>query len=149
MNEETDRIERSIHITADANRVWQLVSEPGWWINDGRITEHRIEPDGDVATVHDPVHGAFPIRTVQLDPPRYAAFRWLVADGAGRAVEDQSTLIEFWVEEQRGGGVLLRVVESGLDALDATEDQRRRELEDHTKGWELELAAARTFLDGA
>src|SRR4051812_29191477 len=98
MSEGTDRIERSIQIAADAARVWQLVSEPGWWINDGRITEHRIESDGDVATVHDPAHGAFPIRTLQLDPPRYAAFRWLAAGGTGRAVETQSTLIEFWVE---------------------------------------------------
>ncbi|MGY2067051.1 hypothetical protein [Blastococcus sp. SYSU DS0619] len=149
MHGETDRIERAIHIAADADRVWQLVSEPGWWVNDGRVTEHRIEPDGDVATVHDPVHGAFPIRTVALDPPRYAAFRWLAAGGAGRAVEVQSTLIEFWVEEQPGGGVLLRVVESGLDGLDTTEEQRRRDLEEHTEGWELELAAARSFLDGA
>ncbi len=149
MNADTDRIERSIPIAADADRVWQLVSEPGWWINDGRITEHRIEHDGDVTTVHDPVHGAFPIRTVQLDPPRYAAFRWLAAGGRGRAVDDQSTLIEFWVEKQHEGGVLLRVVESGLDALGATEEQRRRDLEEHTEGWERELAAARIFLDGA
>jgi hypothetical protein len=149
MSERSDRIERAIPIAADAGRVWRLVSEPGWWINDGRITEHHIERDGDVATVHDPVHGAFPIRTVQLDPPRYAAFRWLATDGAGRTVEAQSTLIEFWVEEQREGGVLLRVVESGLDALDITEEQRRRDLADHTEGWELELAAARAFLEKA
>jgi len=147
MSDGTDRIERSIRIAADADRVWQLVSEPGWWVNDGRITVHRVEPDGDVATVHDPVHGAFPIRTVALDAPRYAAFRWLAAGGGARAVENQSTLIEFWVEEQPGGGVLLRVVESGLEALDTTEDQRRRDLEDHTEGWELELTAVRSFLD--
>ncbi|WP_346623564.1 hypothetical protein [Blastococcus montanus] len=149
MSEGNDRIERSIRIAADADRVWELVSEPGWWINDGRITVHRIEPDGDVVTVHDPVHGAFPIRTVRLDPPRYAAFRWLAADGAGRAVGDRSTLVEFWIEEHLQGGVLLRVVESGLAALDTTEEQRRRDLDDHTEGWEAELAAARTFLHGA
>lgn len=45
MSDGTDRIERSIWIAADADRVWQLVSEPGWWVNDGRITEHRVEPD--------------------------------------------------------------------------------------------------------
>lgn len=147
MHGNTDRIERSIQIDADADRVWQLVSEPGWWINDGGITEHRIERDGDIAVVHDPVHGAFPVRTLELDPPRYAAFRWLAAGGGDCAVDDQSTLIEFWVEKQDEGGVLLRVVESGLDALGAIEDQRRRDLEEHTEGWELELAAARTILE--
>jgi hypothetical protein len=149
MSEGTDRIERSIEIAADSDRVWQLVSEPGWWINDGRITEHRIERDGELATVHDPVYGAFPIRTVRLDPPRYAAYRWLAVDGAGRAIEEQSTLVEFWIEDRLGSGVLLRVVESGLDALDVTEDQRRRNLKEHIEGWESELAAACSALDGA
>lgn len=149
MSGPTDRIERSIRIAADADRVWQLVSEPGWWINDGRVTVHHLESDGDVTTVHDPVHGAFPIRTVALDPPRYAAFRWLAADGAGRAVDGRSTLVEFWVEEQCGGGVVLRVVESGFATLGTTEEQRRGDVEEHTEGWELELAAARSWLDGA
>jgi uncharacterized protein YndB with AHSA1/START domain len=149
MTEGTDRIERSVEIDAGADRVWQLVSEPGWWINDGRVTPHRIEVEGDVAVVHDPVHGVFPIRTVQLDPPRYAAFRWLAADGAARSMGEESTLIEFWVEDRPGGGVLLRVVESGLRELRRSAEQQRRDLADHTEGWEQELAAARSFLDGA
>lgn len=149
MSEGTDRIERSIEIDADSGRVWRLVSEPGWWINDGRVTEHRIEHDGDLAIVHDPVYGAFPVRTVRLDPPHYAAYRWLTPDDAGRAVDERSTLVEFWIEDREGPGVLLRVVESGLDALDAAEDQRRRNLDEHTEGWEAELAAARLVLDGA
>lgn len=147
MSGNTDRIERSIEIDADPNRVWQLVSEPGWWINDGRITEHRVDHDGDLAIVHDPVHGAFPVRTVRLEPPRYAAYRWLTTDSAGRPDDQRSTLVEFWIEDRPGPGVLLRVVESGLHTLDATEDQRRRNLDEHTEGWETELAAARHALD--
>ena len=145
MGDATDRIERSIDIAADPHRVWELVSEPGWWINDGRIVEHRIEQDGNVSVVHDPVHGAFPIRTERLEPPHYAAFRWLALDEDGRAVDRQSSLVEFFVEE-RPGGVQLRVVESGLDALDISEQQRRAMLEDNTAGWEEELAAARSSL---
>ncbi|MDT0277418.1 SRPBCC domain-containing protein [Blastococcus goldschmidtiae] len=149
MNEGTDRIERSIRIDARADRVWHLVSQPGWWINDGRVTQHRIEVDGDVAIVHDPVHGAFPVRTVRLDPPRYAAFRWRAADGAHRSIDEESTLIEFWVEDSPQGGVLLRVVESGLQGLRTSEEQQRRDRADHLAGWEQELAAARAFLEGA
>lgn len=146
MADETDRIERSIEIEADVGHVWTLVSEPGWWVNDGRIVEHKIQTDGDRSTVTDPMHGDFVIRTVRLEPPHYAAFRWLSGKGGTREPEEQSTLVEFWIQERPTGGVSLRVVESGLDALDLSEQQRRTMLVDNTEGWEQELAAARTLL---
>lgn len=147
MREDGDRIERSVDIAADPQRVWELVSEPGWWINDGQIVEHRIDVDDDLATVHDPVHGAFPIRTVRLDPPRYAAFRWLALSGDGQ-VDRELNLVEFFIDEQPGG-VRLRVVESGLAALDVSEQQRRKLIEENTAGWELELALASRLLTAA
>src|SRR6476469_5895400 len=137
----TVRIERSIAIAATPERVWQIVSEPGWWINGGTIRPHRIEEVGDqTSIVHDEEHGAFRIRTERLDPPRYAAFRWL-----GRADEKGvGTLTEFWVEDAGDGtdGVTLRVVESGLENV--RESEREAYLRDNTQGWETELAAART-----
>ena len=135
---DTDRIERSITIAATPERVWQIVSEPGWWINGGTIRPHRIEDAGDgTSIVHDEEHGAFHIRTERLDPPRYAAFRWL-----GRADEKGAgTLTEFWVEEA-AEGVTLRVIESGLENVPQSE--RSEYLRDNTQGWETELGAART-----
>ena len=82
-------------------------------------------------------HGAFRIRTERLDPPRYAAFRWIGREdekGAG-------TLTEFWVEDA-ADGVTLRVVESGLENV--PESEREAYLRDNIRGWETELAAART-----
>ena len=144
---DTVRIERSIAIAATPERVWQIVSEPGWWINGGTLRPHRIEDAGDgTSIVHDEEHGAFRIRTERLDPPRYAAFRWL-----GRADEKGAgTLTEFWVEDAApsGGsgagadGVILRVVESGLENV--SDGEREAYLRDNTQGWETELAAART-----
>ena len=134
----TDRIERSVTIGATPERVWQIVSEPGWWINGGTLRPHRIEDAGDgTSVVHDEEHGAFRIRTERLDPPRYAAFRWIGREdekGAG-------TLTEFWVEDA-ADGVTLRVVESGLENV--PESERVEYLRDNTQGWETELAAART-----
>ena len=135
---DTDRIERSITIGATPERVWQIVSEPGWWINGGTLRPHRIEDAGDrTSIVHDEEHGAFRIRTERLDPPRYAAFRWIGREdekGAG-------TLTEFWVEDA-ADGVTLRVVESGLENV--PESEREAYLRDNIRGWETELAAART-----
>lgn len=131
-----DRIEKSIDIDAPASRVWQLIAEPGWFINEGTYRAHEIERDGDVSLVHDPTHGTFRIRTEALDEPRYAAFRWFGDEGG-------STLVEFTVEE-RDGGVTLRVVESGFASLPGTDADRRKAFDGNTEGWDAELVVART-----
>lgn len=145
----SDRIERHTEIAASAQTVWELISEPGWFINDGTLVEHRLEDRGDGLTaVHDPVHGTFLIQTEALDPPRYAAFRWIGDEPNGHALQNApSTLVEFWIEEQADGQVVLRVLESGLDSLPGTEAERRRQVEESTQGWELELSLARAQLE--
>jgi len=141
---ELDRIEREIAIDAPASKVWDLISEPGWYVNDQRITEHRIEHDGDLVTVHDPKHGEFTFRVVELDEPRYAAFRWY-ADAKNPSAG--TTFVEFWITE-RDGGVTLKVAESGFASLDEPEADRRARFDDHTAGWRIELELARAALTG-
>jgi len=149
MSDTVDRIERQIEIDAPAERVWELVSQPGWWINDGAIVDHKVERVGDVHVVHDPVHGEFPIRTEQLDPPRYAAFRWM-ADRDDRSGAGPFTLTEFWIDDQEGGtGVTLRVAESGFSTLDLSAEARRKQIDENSEGWEMELAAAKKVVEAA
>jgi uncharacterized protein YndB with AHSA1/START domain len=136
-----DRIEKSIDIAAPPERVFALVSEPGWFINDGEYRAHEIDRDGDVSLVHDPVHGDFGILTVALEAPRLAVFRW-VGEGAG------STLLEFSVEESDGGS-RLRVVETGFASLPGSDADRRAALEGNSQGWDIELEVARTVCESA
>ncbi|MEV0730710.1 hypothetical protein [Polymorphospora sp. NPDC050346] len=145
MTDELDRIERQIGIDAPAARVWTLIAEPGWYINENRIVEHRIERSGDLDIVHDPVHGAFAIRTVALDEPRYAAFRWLADPDRPDA---PSTLVEFWIEETSPGSVVLKVAESGFATLPGDERERRTRLEENRQGWVTELGLAKRHLEG-
>jgi uncharacterized protein YndB with AHSA1/START domain len=135
-----NRIERQITINASRQRVWELVTRPGWWINDGDVVEHRIERHGDVCDVHDPVHGMFQVRVVAVEPQSYAAFRWR-SDGVTRTVDGPTTLVEFWIDDDDGGGVTVRVVESGFEDLDSTEEQRRENYDGNAGGWGTELAA--------
>ncbi|MUL85271.1 MULTISPECIES: ATPase [unclassified Mycolicibacterium] len=145
MTTDFDRIEHEIAIDAPAQCVWDLVSEPGWYINDKEITDHHIERDGDVAIVTDPSHGRFALRTVTLDEPRYAAFRWHIdADN----LDSSSTLVEFWITPA-ASGVVLRVVESGFASLDEPEADRRSRFDDHSGGWPVELSLAQRHLAGA
>ncbi|HEY9424377.1 MAG TPA: SRPBCC domain-containing protein [Microterricola sp.] len=148
--DEIDSIERSIDIDASAERVWQLISVPGWFINSGTVIDHEIRQEDGYVVVIDPKHGEFPLRTVRLDPPRYAAFRWFTIPGADASQEHSTsaTLVEFWITE-RDGGVTLRVLESGFASLPIDAEKRRIAVDQNTEGWELELAAARSFLSDA
>lgn len=135
-DEVLDRIEREVHIGAPAEVVWELVSQPGWWINDGEVVPHRVEEREDHVVVHHPTHGSFAIRTVSSVPPRHVAYRWL-GDDDGQG----TTLVEFWIADV-GDGVVLKVVESGFASLPGTLEQRRRLRQDNAEGWDTELAAA-------
>jgi len=145
MSTELDRVERQITIQAPASRVWSLISEPGWYINDGAIVEHTLERSGDVTTVHDPTHGTFHCRTVELDEPHYAAFRWLDSSDD----EAPSTLVEFWIDQVTADSVVLRVAESGFASLPGTAEERRRKLEGNRDGWSIELGLAQAHLQSA
>jgi uncharacterized protein YndB with AHSA1/START domain len=142
-----NRIERQITINASRQRVWDLVTCPGWWINDGEIVEHRIERHGDVCDVHDPVHGRFQVRVVAVEPQSYAAFRWR-SDGVTRDVDGPTTLVEFWIDDNADGGVTVRVAESGFEELDSTEEVRRTNYDGNATGWPTELAALARAVSG-
>ncbi len=144
--EDLDRIARQIDIDAPADRVWELVVRPGWYVNDGAVeAEPDVRYEGEVAVVRLRDLGEFRFRTVELDKPRYAAFRWI-----GTPFRDESTgstLVEFWIDERDDGGVTLRVVESGFAGLADDPAEWLKQREGNDNGWITELAAAKTFLE--
>ena len=136
-----DRIDRSIDIDAPADRVWELVSRPGWWINEG-----AVDPDPDLvvtgndAVLRHPAYGEFRLQVIASRPPSYASYRWIDQEtGAG-------TLVEFWIEP-REGGVTLRVAESGFSALGKSREAWMAHREGNVQGWESELSAARAWVE--
>lgn len=144
---ELDHIARQIDIDAPAERVWDLISRPGWYINDGTVdAEPDLRYEDDVAVVTHPSLGEFRFRTVRLDKPRYAAFRWIGTPF--RDASEGSTLVEFWIDERAGGGVTLRVLESGFSSLAEDPATWLKEREGNDSGWTQELAAAKAFVEG-
>lgn len=143
---ELDRIARQIDIDASAERVWELVVRPGWYVNDGAVEpEPDLRYEGDVAVVRHSSLGEFRFRTVELDKPRYAAFRWIGTPFRGESTS--STLVEFWIDERDGGGVTLRVVESGFSGLADDPAVWLKERQGNDNGWIAELEAAKAFIE--
>jgi uncharacterized protein YndB with AHSA1/START domain len=140
-----DSIARQIDIDAPPDRVWNLIVRPGWYINDGTVeADPVLRYEDDVVVVTEPGVGEFRFRTVQLDKPRYAAFRWLGTPYRGVS---EGTLVEFWVDERADGGVTLRVLESGFSSLSPDPAVWLKEREGNDRGWSRELAAAKAFVE--
>ena len=139
--ESVDRIEREILIDAPIERVWGLVNEPGWWIGDGDLSAQVTTRRGDVVIVDDPRFGRWPVLPVSADAPRYASYRG-GEDPEQVPEEGASTLVEFFLTE-RGGGTLLRVVESGFASLAMAAEARAAAVEDNIEGWRLQLGFAK------
>ncbi|MGE5589539.1 MAG: SRPBCC domain-containing protein [Bacillota bacterium] len=141
---ESDRVERDIFIAAPLQRVWSLVSEPGWWVEDGG--PRSVQGEGSRVVVKLAV-GTYLVRLERSEPQHYIAFRWASAFPGEEPVAGKSTLIEFTLAEE-AGGTRLRVVESGFATLAAPAEVRRKEFEGNAHGWLEELGHAKQCAEG-
>lgn len=135
-----DRIEREILIEASLERVWGLVTEPGFWVADEAGRSGGVAAEGESVVAKNAQHGDFPVRVEKVEPPTYVAYRWASAFAGQELREDNSTLVEFTLTEE-GGKTRLRVVESGFAALAGSEELRAQALKDNTGGWPQVLDA--------
>jgi uncharacterized protein YndB with AHSA1/START domain len=137
-----DTVERSIVITAPLERVWELVTEPGWWVpSDGPDSTDRAP--GTVVVRESEKWGRFPVEVVELRPMSYAAFRWSSAFPGDDLTPGRTTLIEFTVTPS-DDGVTVAVVESGFAHLDAPDETKNKSVELNSGGWTEELESLRT-----
>jgi uncharacterized protein YndB with AHSA1/START domain len=128
-----DRIERSVLINAPLDRVWDLVTEPGWWVP----TQHPAPVDrtpGAIAIRESEQWGRFPVQVVQVDPKTYAAFRWASTNPGEDLADGNTTLVEFHLADG-SEGIKVTVVESGFAALSIPDEARRKGFEGNTQGW--------------
>ncbi len=134
-----DRIENVVEIQAPLDRVWQLVSSPGWWLGDG---PHGIQ-DPPAAT-----RERYPVQAVDNQPQDYCSFRWAPTTPDTPLTKGNSTLIEFFIAESEGV-VTVRVLESGFAALSVDDDTRASGFRDNTDGWQTQLGALRDATEAA
>ncbi|MEV8398110.1 SRPBCC domain-containing protein [Streptomyces niveus] len=135
-----NRIEREITIEASQERVWSLVSEPGFWVTDEANLTGATAKEGEVNVARSAEWGDYPVRVEKVEPPTYLAYRWASAFPGQELRADNSTLVEFTLIPE-GDKTRLRVVESGFEALAGSEELRSRAVKDNTGGWPQVLDA--------
>jgi uncharacterized protein YndB with AHSA1/START domain len=133
-----DVIEQEISINASLERVWDLVTEPGWWVPTEAPTPADRTP-GSTTVRNSEKYGTFPVEVAALNPHTYAAFRWASQFPNMELEPGHTTLVEFFVSEG-AEGILVKVRESGFATLNAPEESREAGVRDNTEGWQLELA---------
>ncbi len=73
------------------------------------------------------------LRVERLEPPHFFSFRWDYPDGDEPGATN-APLVEFSLEA-RGDSTRLRLVESGLEGIDSSDEDRETYFTEHSNGW--------------
>ena len=134
-------IEREIVIDAPVEAVWSAVTEPDQirqWFTDQAEVDLRV---GGSGRFRFPRGDSYQLQIEALEPPRRFAFRWVQPEGSV-ARADNSLLVEFTLLPE-AGSTRLRVVESGFDSLDWSDERKQKYADDHSRGWQTILGRLR------
>lgn len=140
-----DRVQADAVIDAPLENVWELVSEPGWWINDGPLADHDVTFEDGLYRVSDPDAGEWFVEKADEDPMDVVSFRWNPLNSE-EWLDEQVTLVELSLSEE-GGRTALHVEESGIAALTDDEESARQIWDDEAGMWEEILAQAKKHLE--
>jgi hypothetical protein len=140
-----DRIERRIAIRATQDKVWQLVTRPGWWLPGSNADPAR--GPGRVSVVYSGDTRPYVVDIVRVEPQGYASFRWASAFSGAAPEPGKATMIEFYLRPV-GDEIGVTVVESGFTSLDLPDAMREDERKGNQGGWQYELAGLRSRAEG-
>ena len=137
------QIEREILIGAPIELVWNVLTEPRhiqqWFADDAEV-ELRVGASGRMRFKSG---DSYQLQIEAVEPPRRFAFRWVQPEGSVVRA-DNSMLVEFTLQPE-AGSTRLRVVESGFDAIDWSDDAKARYAENHSRGWTTILGRLRDY----
>ena len=137
------KIEKEILIDAPLEVVWRVVTEPDQ-VTQWFIEEAEFEPKlGGTGRFSSRSGRPFYFEIEAFEPPRRFAYRWVQAEGLALR-PDNSMLVEFTLEPE-AGSTRLRVVESGFDQVDWSDEQKTQYFEDHSNGWGRFLPRLRDY----
>ena len=133
-----DRVERTVHIAATAERVWEILTKPehiGRWFGSGTPATVDLRAGGVMVLEPAGPGERYLARIVKVDPPHYLAYRWASAYPDALADEMNSTLVEFHLTADEAT-TRLTVCESGFATLTIPPGREGfASYESHSQGW--------------
>jgi uncharacterized protein YndB with AHSA1/START domain len=143
MSASVDRIERMITLSAPRSRVWRALSDSkefGSWFGVDFKGQPFVAGKSLKGQITYPgyEHLVMEVFIEQIVPERLLSWRWHPAaiDTAVDYSQEPMTLVVFELEEA-GGGVTLRVVESGFDKIPT--DRRAPAFRMNCSGWDEQM----------
>ena len=157
MDNDTDRIERSIVIDAPRERVWRALSnaeEFGAWFGAdlkgqsfalGQRVRGRMGQCGHEG--HENVW--FDVVIERMEPPELLSWHWhpYAIDPAVDYAAEPPTQVVFTLRAAPGQGTLLTVVESGFDRVPP--HRRLEAFRMHGQGWDMQLGNVARHVEAA
>jgi uncharacterized protein YndB with AHSA1/START domain len=142
----TDRIEKEIRLSAPVSRVWRAVSDArefARWFGfelSGEFVEF-VEGARVLARVTHPgyEHVKVELAIEKVVPERLIAWRWHPNAHEARDYSQEPTTLVTFELSAIDGGTLLRVVESGFDALPP--ERRESAFRSNEGGWTHQIQA--------
>lgn len=139
------RIEREIVIDAPIDIVWRTLTEPDqiekWF---AKRAELDCRAGGEGVLEFENTSAALVVERVE--PPHLFSYRW-GHPGGEVPVHGNSMLVEFTLVAENDALTRLRVVETGIDATPKSDDEKKRYVEDHRRGWAINLDRIATLLN--
>ena len=148
-----DRIERKILLNAPRKQVWEALTNAeqfGSWF--GIALKGKTFAAGQ--TVEAPItypgyeHVIWKAMIESVLPQTLFSFRWhpFAVDKSVDYDKETPTLVEFTLEDH-ASGILLRVGESGFDAIPQV--RRQKAFKMNSRGWDEQMGNIETYLNQA
>lgn len=145
-----DRIERKILLNASRKKVWDALTNAeqfGKWF--GVALEGKTFVEGQI--IEAPItypgyeHVVWKASIEKILPQTLFAFRWhpFAVDKNVDYDKETPTLVEFTIEDY-APGILLRVVESGFNAV--PEARRQKAFKMNSRGWDEQMGNIENYL---
>jgi uncharacterized protein YndB with AHSA1/START domain len=143
-------IEKRAIIEAPIERVWQAISsarEFGAWFGLD-LSGQEFAPGAVVVgkrTEGEGLGRPLSFRILRMEAPTLLSYRWRPHD-MERAVngDDETTVVEFRLEQAPGGQTLLRILETGFEAIPT--GARSANYKANDEGWDEQLGRFSAYL---
>jgi uncharacterized protein YndB with AHSA1/START domain len=146
----TDRIEKQVLLSASRARVWRALTDAaefGSWFQVRMETPFAVGKRATGRITHPGYeHVVFEVTVERMESERLFSFRWhpYAVDAKVDYSKEPTTLVEFRLEEQKGG-TLLKVVESGFDRVPA--ERRALAFRMNSDGWAAQVENIRRHVE--